>query len=418
MSAERMSTLATAEFSTQSCKSSAPPLALSGGPIVVPSVSRPSVCVLTRVLWPGGVQRVAIAEASRLSAIGYRVNLAFLRATDGGRKFVNLPPQVEVHIRKGRSSRLMRRLLRFVTLHYSPERGDDATVDLDLILRNEVNRPSYDFVIYNDQYAALFGSLGRFLHGGRVVVWIHESFLEHPSRLRRLIEAISLNAADLILTSADANRRILLRAGYADVFTLRLGCERVVEVPPFDQRENVAIAVTMWDHGRHPEALLDVAREMKSGRIILAGSWTRQSEMVTFQRFVIESQLADRLEVTGPIPDAQLSELYRRSKVFVRFGYDEKGPGMGCLEALRNGLPLIVNTGLGITEIVRNETNGVVVDAVDPRYVAAEIDSLFSDRPRWESISRANRALAETQSWESHATRLSSLLMAKAETRN
>ena len=37
------------------------------------------ICIVVRLLWPGGVQRTALAEAEGLTKIGNEVDLLFIR---------------------------------------------------------------------------------------------------------------------------------------------------------------------------------------------------------------------------------------------------------------------------------------------------------------------------------------------------
>ncbi|MFP3131293.1 MAG: glycosyltransferase, partial [Nitrososphaeria archaeon] len=89
----------------------------------------------------------------------------------------------------------------------------------------------------------------------------------------------------------------------------------------------------------------------------------------------------------------------------VRFGFDERGPGMGVLEAMGYGVPAIVNEGLGSKELIRQGKNGFVVkdvnEAVDRINEILENPYRFS-KNAWET--------SKQLSWENHTKKLIELL--------
>ncbi|MGC9124396.1 MAG: glycosyltransferase [Thermoplasmata archaeon] len=102
-------------------------------------------------------------------------------------------------------------------------------------------------------------------------------------------------------------------------------------------------------------------------------------------------------------------ELYKKSKVSIRFGYNEKGPGMGSLEAISWGLPLIINEGIGIRDLIKDSINGYIVNETDYDKIAQLIDDLFTDKNKWSMISYNNIQLAKDLSWENHCKLLDSI---------
>ena len=370
----------------------------------------PRITIVTRLLWPGGVQRLSLEEARALQRIGYRVNIVFLRETAGGRLLLESAGPLSITLGTSGSNGPLGSLFTLVTMKFSPERGPDARIDLDRVFRFELRRRNSDFVLYTDQYGSLFSWLGRFLHRNKTIVWIQETFSAHPSLVRRVIERISLAKADLILTSTERNRQVLEASGYLGVKTLRFGARGGCDAPPFDRRENVAISVTVWDKGRHPEFYLEVAQHLTDGRIDLIGNWARQDDLDAFKRAIQERKLGDRLRVAGRVTEAELESHYRKAKVFMRVGYNEKGPGLGCLEAMGLGLPLIVNADLGIVEVVRDEVNGFVFERLDPQQIAGAISRLFAERELWDRLSKNNLASSRGLSWSEHASVLSGLI--------
>ena len=95
------------------------------------------ICIIVRILWPGGVQRTAFAEADGLRKLGNDVDLIFIRATN--RYTYSQKLNYKVLYGNDVNKRFIGRLFKRITMHYSPERGEDVTIDIDLIYKTEHN---------------------------------------------------------------------------------------------------------------------------------------------------------------------------------------------------------------------------------------------------------------------------------------
>jgi Glycosyltransferase len=153
----------------------------------------------------------------------------------------------------------------------------------------------------------------------------------------------------------------------------------------------LVLAVSTWDSGRYPELYGEVAKRVKE-KFIMAGHWARKD---TMDEFI--SKYGKYVEVTGKISEKELNELYSKASVLVRFGFDERDPGMGVLKAMGYGVPAIVNEGLGSKELIRQGENGFVVKDVDE--AVDRINEIL------ENLYRFSKNAWETSkqlSWENH----------------
>lgn len=369
------------------------------------------IAIVARLLWPGGVQRICFAESRELSALGHHVDLIFVR--DSGRLQTERAT-AEPRILAGPSStrRILRPALQMLTSHYNPERGPDATVDADLVLAFELSRPRYDFVVYTDQFASMFAPLGRLLHGDMYCVYLHETSLKDDSPIKTLIERWGLSRSEFVITNSLGNERLLTRAGYSATTVLYPGVSPCLDSPGFDERADLIVSTTMWDSGRHPEALIDVAEQLDRGTIVLAGSWA-EDELRERMKMLIRSRgLQERCQITGSLTEDELSDLYSRARAALRFGYAELGPGMGSLEAAARGLPLILNAGIGAREVLEVDQNYLLVDEANPAAVAKAITFLFSNRERWDRMHQNNLAIVGRLSWKAHGKKLEDCIIA------
>jgi len=367
------------------------------------------ILIIVRILWPGGVQRTAFAEAKGLMDLGNDVDLVFIRDTSRMRYDTNL--KYNVIYKNDIQNRFIGKILKIITHHYSPQRGSDATVDIDLIYKFErsINK-KYGIIYCFDEFTALFVNRLKKRFNSKIVVLIHEVALKEGNFLSKLIQKYACKKSDLILTNTKFNLNLLKEYGYNNSYEMYPGLYCKSNTTDFNEKENIAISVTMWDYGRNPEIFLNIARNLNAGKIVLIGNWADSSYFEEFKNTIKKENLINKLNVTGAVSEEELNEFYLKAKVSIRFGYNEKGPGMGSLESLSYGLPIIYNNGIGIKEILEENINGYKLNENDYLKIANQINILFSNKELWENIHKNNLQLANKYSWELHNMKLNEIL--------
>ena len=351
------------------------------------AVTISNLTVVSRLLWPG-VGRIAIEEARQLPAslVVYResqkkshypvddINLTFIRNKD------------ERH--------LLTPLFRQITAMYNRPRGPDATVDLDIIV--QAVRKLNGHVLYHDQFAGLTGFLRRLLYDEDYALYMHETSLgrEGKSVKRALNDALDraiIRNAKVVFTNSYTNQRVLLKENHSTIVAYP-GCYPRSSIS-LDRKPTI-IAVSMWDKGRHPEIYVSLAKLIKC-RMILIGSWADDEYMMSMKR-----QYSDIVTITGPVTEDVLSEFYQTSALYVRFGYGERGPGQGGIEALSNGIPVITNRGLGISELISDGENGFVIS--DIHEAADRINFLIRSEAIRKKMMQEAWKTGKQLTWSSH----------------
>ena len=370
------------------------------------------ICIFVRILWPGGVQSIAFGEAKSLADRGHKVDLIFLRDSGRGKHPWSYWHPYSVIYSSEINQRPLHRLFCFITRIYAPERGEDSTVDLDLIKKFERKRDKYDIIIYYDQLSAFYANLGEKLHGDRFIVNVMETMYKRKRLLERYVERRALKNASGIITIGEKNYNILSKTQKKNLYLLYPGTELISNAPGFRQREDRILSVTMWDRGRHPELFLGIAKLLKRGTIYLMGDWTDKSFLNEYLEKVKSMGLADKIIVTGRIKKEELVMSYSLAKVLVRFGFDEFGPGMATLEAIGYGLPLIINNGIGMKEIIDSFgiDPSIVIDPDDFNGITEAIGKLLEDEEGWNLKHKNALSLAKSMSWEEHGRRLENII--------
>ncbi len=348
------------------------------------------------------MQRIAFAEAKLLKERGHDVELIFIRKSKLWMGNYDEYQNVTILSQKGVENRFIGKFLDMLTLHYAPQRGVEGRVDADLILKFEIHRSAYDVLIYFDQMTSLFSLIGKIRHDGKTIIYVHETSLKDKGVFNKLVDFVGINLCDGIITQSQFNKKLLSRFRSKKLLMLYPGVDEVRVSHGFEERRNIALSVTLWDSGRHPEYFVDIARHFDFGRIILAGGWTDDSFRQLMTQRIKQEGIEDKLLITGPISEDVLNHLYQESKLFIRFGYNEAGPGMGSLEALSHGLPIIINSGIGIKEILKNGFNCEVVDEKNSIDVAIVMSNLMEDKRAWEFMSNNNLKLSKELSWHRH----------------
>jgi glycosyltransferase involved in cell wall biosynthesis len=367
------------------------------------------VTILVRVMWPGGPQRIAVCETESLREAGFNVNLTFIRSTNRDAEWLH-KTQSNIIFDVSANKRTLQKLFYMLTKHFNNGRGKDATVDLDLIALYEIQKNYSKVVIYYDQFTALFSILRKVRKPFKKVVFIHETSFREKSFLKKTIERIALLDSDLIITNSEFNREVLLKHGYKNVELLYPGIEVKKEYKEFDERNNTCVVVTVFEKWRKPELLLDIASCLKQAKIIMAGQWADDDYRRSIEEEINQRNLQNRIRITGLITERELINIYECAKVSLRFGFDEHGPGMGSLESIGFGIPIIVNTGIGIVELLQKYNYDLIFSDTDIQGISETIDKLTVDRAFWNKYHDSITSIAHKNSWNIHNDKLCSLI--------
>lgn len=343
---------------------------------------------------------MAIEEARRLPAklVVYR------ESTD--RQVYSTPTERVVFLRRSGATGFWTPLLSRITLVFNSDRGEDATLDLDLIVRasRRVSGP----VLYHDQFAGLTGYLRRIFRGEEYALYIHETSLgdrqgvmdltmRSPALLApiRRYDREIIRRGKVVFTNSIRNRNILRDAG-ADPIVVYPGCAPLEQLPT--DRERFILAVAVWERTKRPEVYAELARA--SGlTVVMAGMWGRNDELEEFRK-----RYGDVVRITGRISESELDRLSRAASLYARFGYAERGPGQGGIQALAYGMPVMTNPQLAASELITEGEDGFIVSSVEE--AAQKASELFDSPQRLRAMSEAAWRKSRTLDWESHANRI------------
>ena len=284
-------------------------------------------------------------------------------------------------------------------------------------------------------------SLGHFIYAARVAAEVERRGVEHlhadyalnaatvalvAARLTGRSFSFAAHAADLYINPillrekiraagfvtpiSDYNRRFLLQtagdagaalkinvvhcgldlsqfvpaAGPSHTRPLILGVGRLIEKKGF--RYLIAACQRLAQRGTEFEC-----------RIIGGGP-----EATALQSQIDQCGLADRVHLSGPLPQEQVREWMRRADVFAlpcvsARDRDQDGIPVVLMEAMALHRPVISTPISGIPELVQDGVNGLLTPPGDSARLAEALSQLLADTELREALGRAGRATVERE---------------------
>ena len=176
------------------------------------------------------------------------------------------------------------------------------------------------------------------------------------------------------------------------------------------KREFISV-VSKWSKFRNPMFYLElrkiIPREIK---FVMAGRWDSNEECSDFMTAVTQAGFADSFFVRNELSEEELSELYDRTRVFVRLGFNESGTGQAILEAIGHGCPVVISRTIGASSLIEDGKQGFLVEETDLNEIKQKILLLSKDNQLFNEMSNACYELANNNSWDNYLIKLSNSL--------
>lgn len=114
----------------------------------------------------------------------------------------------------------------------------------------------------------------------------------------------------------------------------------------------------------------------------------------------ITPAIADRVNFTGLIPHAEVTKHYRNADILVNPSLSESF-GMSLTEAMVSRVPVVATRVGGMTDIVKEQETGLLVESANPDALADAIVRLLADDSLRQAMGRAGYQRAiERYSWD------------------
>lgn len=155
-------------------------------------------------------------------------------------------------------------------------------------------------------------------------------------------------------------------------------------------------------------AMKSLRRKMPHLTLVITGQETEYTEQLRYLAGSLNIKQAVRF--VGLVDESELETLYREAVVYV-YPSPEEDFGMGIVEAMAAGTPVVAWANGGPTVTVRNRETGYLVTPYDTEEFAERLFQLLSSPELAERMGRAaHRRAAEYFSYDRHNRLLESAL--------
>lgn len=232
-----------------------------------------------------------------------------------------------------------------------------------------------------------------------------EKIPDHTMRLK------TYESADYILCPSEFVRGSFIQRGFAPERLLKVNfgfspmkqtgcpavaqnkeCFRVLYVGQLHFRKGLRYAIEAFRRLKHPKK-----------EFVIVGS---RSGITGLEKI----QLPNEVLFTGTLKGEALNEQYRRASVFILPSLEE-GLALVQLEALSFGIPILITTNTGGSDIIMDGVQGFIVPPADANALAEKLQHMADDKLLLESMSEQALKTAHAYgSWDLAVKRLADIL--------
>lgn len=187
----------------------------------------------------------------------------------------------------------------------------------------------------------------------------------------------------------------LLAVERAKIRVIHHGVHVPAEVPAVGDRERIILFVGAIQKRKNVARLVRAFESVeRDWKLVLAGSQGYGAEET--MAAVAASPRRSDIEITGFLAPDQLRDLWRRAAVFAFPSIDE-GFGIPVLEAMANGVPVLVSNCSALPEVAGDAA--VYADPLATDSIVEGLHRLTRNLELREELSRRGRARAKKFSW-------------------
>lgn len=175
-----------------------------------------------------------------------------------------------------------------------------------------------------------------------------------------------------------------------------VGVDTEVFRPASSPRSGYLLSVSRFsDHRKNVRLLLNAyadlcRRQPATPPLVLAGERPSKEDL----RFLADLDLEGHVRLLGYVPQEALPDLYRDAGLFM-LSSDEEGLGIGIVEAMATGLPVVSTRCGGPETAIEEGQTGFMVPVGDARALSDALERVIMDPGLARKMGEAGRARAE-----------------------
>jgi len=137
--------------------------------------------------------------------------------------------------------------------------------------------------------------------------------------------------------------------------------------------------------------------------ITFAGAFRSTSDETQFNKYIKIHQLEKNVRYAGLVTGNDKNKLLEVSNIFVLpTSYPNEGQPISILESMAAGMAIVTTDHGGISDVIKNEKNGIIIETITPDEIANAIFRLSSDRHFLAKICAENQRVSNEQYMEEH----------------
>jgi glycosyltransferase involved in cell wall biosynthesis len=135
-----------------------------------------------------------------------------------------------------------------------------------------------------------------------------------------------------------------------------------------------------------------IALKYKDWRLLIAGN----GEMEEAKRLIYENKVIGKVDLLGWIKGNEKDAIFQEASIFCLPSYAEGFP-MAVLDAWAYGIPVICTIAGGLTDIIRDRENAMIVECGNINQLANRIEIIINDSNLRKKLSLKSYELANTK---------------------
>jgi L-malate glycosyltransferase len=152
--------------------------------------------------------------------------------------------------------------------------------------------------------------------------------------------------------------------------------------------------------------ILVKANPAKKLKLLIVGDGTKMTE---YKKLAVDLDISDKVKFTGKVPHAEVAKYHNEIDIFASLSLKESF-GVSLVEAMACGTPVVASDAEGFTEVMGDESCGIIVKKIFPEEVAKSIKQ-YIETPAMakEKTLNARKRVLEKYDWNKNVEQMLSV---------
>jgi len=378
------------------------------------------IAIVIDQLLPGGVQKTAINEVRNLRKMGFRTSLLVLMRKGFESKHKYLVKGVDYEFLSDRYPRIFQKniklpIFRFLSILH---------LTSPIIAPFKIKANEFDLIISHGTTTSLTTcTISRLCHIPYIaivhdpMVYILEKvysdtplkpFFPFIKSVAYVLEKYFVRTAKISLVDSSVHAKFIKENYGVSPQIIHLGVNPPKKIAT--RLGNCIISFGRWDKGKNPEVLLEILKNIKESKLILAGNWSLRNDLVWFKHLVKVNALQNRISIVTHFEEKDLLKICEQARVWIH-PHDEAF-SLSALEAASYGLPIVISKKSGVSELFENGLHGFFPNKSTWQEFIKPIETLLNNKNLAEKMGKdAANLIKKSYTEHNRANRLSKIIL-------